>query len=165
MTKSLSRETSKGRWWGLLLVSSVLAAQGQSVSLGAVDVKNTTVVDFQAHVDGSTAITPTCGRSVSERRLLCSGAARLEVKQGSAWVRARPHFEGTVLGGIGTDHKGFLKLDSSQSVDLEFIFSKDFFGLRKGTSLRVAVDVWPSEDAFRTGQAPATVRSEPFLCP
>jgi len=148
-----------------VLIGAAAAARGQSVVLGSVDVKENIVVDFQAQANGGAAVTPTCGSATSDRGVLCAGAARLEVKQGAGWVKARPHFEGAVLGGIGPDHKVFTRLDGSKGAALEFVFSKRFFGLPRGASLRIAVDVWQSEEDFRNGKVAATVRSEPFLCP
>jgi hypothetical protein len=149
----------------ILLALYASNAPAQTVTITNLDVKENIVVSFHVDVKGRSAITAVCGHGSSEQILLCAGVSRLEMKVEGEWVRTRPHFEGGVLGGIGTNHDTFARLDSAPGSDVQFAFSKQFFGLRKGALLRVAMDVWNNEESFHKGEAPSTAWSQPFSCP
>lgn len=166
MIKKHSKNLAAIRWLtSILLALSVVEATAQSMSISDVRVKESVMVDFQVSALRSTVVLPSCGRTSSGQEMLCAGAAHLEPKSGSKWVRVHPRFDGAILGGIGTDHKDFVKLGIAVKSVVEFVFSKDLFRLRRGDLLRVAVDTWKSEESFHKREPSTTVQSRPFSCP
>ena len=141
------------------------AAWAQSITLEQPALTEETTVTFRVGPHQSTAFLPTCGSNSHDTFSLCSGAARLEIYRSKAWGKAQPACDGCLLGGVGRDHQPTYSLPPSSNTYLNFTFSKAFFGLRPGRLLRVAVDTWPTEEAFKDGEKPVTVWSGPFRCP
>jgi hypothetical protein len=137
---------------------------GQSIALEQTSLTEETTITFRVGAHQNPAIVPSCGDDSRDSYSLCTGPARLEVLRGRVWVMARPVC-GCVLGAIPPDHEAIGPLPTASNTYLSFTFSKTLFGLHPGRLLRVAVDTWPDEDAFRSGKKPTTIWSQPFRCP
>jgi hypothetical protein len=119
------------------------------------------VVIRQTIVAGDNAlVVPVCKLGCEEE--LCTLGVHIQVKSGSQWVSAPLSYEAGVPGGYPLDQAEVLSLGPGKSKQISFTFIRRDYVLKPGQAVRLRIDAWPSEAAFRANEPPMALFTPPF---
>ncbi len=108
---------------------------------------------------------PYCGELEGGEKVLCTAGTHLEVRTSSGWRNAGLRKTYGVLGASALGSSGGRVIESQSKATFTYEFSRRYFLVEPGQSLRVVVDVWADEKSMKSGVAPTQLTSPPFVCP
>lgn len=154
---------------GQLLRSQSEPKEGPRIALGSVRAVPQVYVSLRLRAADKQIFVPYCGqpeRGTTITGILCTLGTHLEVRRGSEWYPARPKTSlGAILGGLRLDLADGSLLPPGIEEEFEYVFSRRYFEVDPGQTLRVAVDVWPDEQSMRGGRKSTQIASPAFECP
>jgi hypothetical protein len=107
-------------------------------------------------------VIPDCAEKPRTEKELC--LAFLQRSKGGKWQNAKPAVW-AVEGVENPDTWKPLTVEAGGAGVYLYSFSTEFFGIRPGVPLRIAISVWPEGASIKDWQAAETVFSPVFKCP
>jgi len=107
-------------------------------------------------------VIPDCAEDAAKEKVFC--LAQLQRPKGKKWHYAKPAVWAT-LGVENPDTWKPLNIAARKEASYLFFFSTEFFGLRTGERLRLAISVWPDEASVKDWKSAVIVMSPVFECP
>jgi hypothetical protein len=138
---------------------------GKPTGIVSVEPSSSVSVRVEVRASGNQLVVPYCGEDETGIRVLCSGAAALEVASGQGWVPARPKKEGQIPGAVPREQWRTAIINSGGRRYFVFSFSKEFFGVRQGQRLRIKIGTWADAESMKAGTSAVQLTSPPFGCP
>jgi hypothetical protein len=107
-------------------------------------------------------IVPNCAESATSDKVFC--VAQLQRFNGKRWRNAKPAVWAS-LGAEDYDAWSPVTVMPGTEVSYLFGFSTQFYGIRAGEHLRIAISVWPEGASLKDRKSTATVVTPVFECP